>query len=197
MLASSLSSTSAARYWRRPWLVCMDLQREYIVPGRPLYAADAAPVTEVCRRVLAHAREREWRVVHTQQRTSGELFASTGHFGAPIEGLRPRISEPVFLRRGLSAFTNADFAAELRDARGEDVYLIGFSLNHTCLATALAAVDLGLSVTIIGDAMGVAPCGGLSNPRAGEIVSAILAPFVRLAASEEILAERQTAGAVL
>jgi nicotinamidase-related amidase len=197
MLASSLSHRSARYGWRRPWLVCIDLQREYVVPGRPLYAAESAPVTEVCRRVLEHARADGWRVVHTQQRKPGDLFARTGNFGAPIEGLRPLISEPVFLRTGLSAFSNPDFAAEMRDAMGEDVYLIGFSLNHTCLATALAAVDLGLSVTIVEDAMGVAPCQGLGPRRASDIAGAILAPFARLAASDEVMALRETAEAPL
>ncbi|HZZ34976.1 MAG TPA: hypothetical protein VFE03_04565, partial [Caulobacteraceae bacterium] len=72
--------------------MCVDLQREYVVPGRPLYEAGAAPVADACRRMLEHARARRWRIVHTQQRQAQGLFARAGHFGAPIEGLRPLIS---------------------------------------------------------------------------------------------------------
>ena len=39
-------------------------------------------------------------------------------FGAPIEGLRPLISEPVYFRSGLSAFGNPGFATELRGGFG-------------------------------------------------------------------------------
>jgi nicotinamidase-related amidase len=197
MLASPLYRDPAGFSRPRPWLVCMDLQREYVVPGRPLYGAGAAPVADVCRRVLEHARVRRWRVVHTQQRHPDGLFARSSYFGAPIEGLRPLISEPVFMRSGLSAFSNADFAAELRGALGEEVYLIGFSLNHTCLATALAAVDMGLSVTLVADALGVAPCQGVGQLQASDIAGAILAPFVRLAASDELTEAREPVGADL
>jgi nicotinamidase-related amidase len=186
MLVSSIESTRTFFGRARPWLVCVDLQREYVVPGRPLYEASSAPVAQACRRVLEHARTRRWRVIHTQQRHDEGLFARSGYFGAPIEGLRPLISEPVFVRTGLSAFSNPDFAAEMGDALGEDVYLIGFSLNHTCLATAFAAVDMGLSVTVVEDAMGVAPCPGMPSGRASEIAEAILAPFVRFACSDEL-----------
>lgn len=181
----------------RRWLVCIDLQREYVVPGRPLYSKAADGVAKAGSRLLAHARADGWRVVHTQLRHADGLFAPTGLFGAPIEGLRPRISEPVFFRSGLSAFSNPEFAAELRDAMGEEVYLIGFSLNHTCLATAFAAVDAGLSVTVVEDAMGVSPCAGVSEGRTGEIADAILAPFVRFATSDDLIEANEPMGAGL
>lgn len=171
----------------RPRLVCIDLQREYVVPGRPLYDAAAAMVANACRRVLEHARASGWRIIHTQRRTVSDASSESRHFGSPIEGLRPLVSEPVFVRRGLSAFSNPAFAEEMRDAQGEDVFLIGFSLNHTCLATALAAVDLGLSVTVVDDAMGVAPCAGIQTGRAGEIAEAILTPFVQFTSSGDVI----------
>ena len=109
------------------------------------------------------------------------------HFGSPIEGLRPLVSEPVFVRRGLSAFSNPGFTEEMRRALGEEVYLIGFSFNNTCLATAFAAFDMGLSLTVVDDAMGVSPCADLSTARAGEFAVAILKPFVRFASSREVI----------
>jgi nicotinamidase-related amidase len=169
-----------------PWLVCVDLQREYVVPGRPLYADGSNGVAGACGRVLGHARASGWRVVHTQLRRPEGLFTRAGYFGAPIDGLRPLITEPVFVRTGLSAFSNSDFADEMRDALGEDVYLIGFSINHTCLATALSAVDTGLSITLVEDAIGAAPCAGVDAGKAGDIARAILGPFVRFSTCDEV-----------
>jgi hypothetical protein len=75
-------------------------------------------------------------------------------FAAPIEELRPLISEPVYFRRGLSAFANPGFADELSAAEGEEVFLVGFSLPDSCLATALAGHDHGVAFTLIEDAVG-------------------------------------------
>jgi nicotinamidase-related amidase len=106
-----------------------------------------------------------------------------GLFGAPIEGLRPRITEPVFMRNGLSAFSEPAFDAQIRQAGGDDVFLIGFSLADTYLATALSAVDAGLSLILVEDAVGVS---GGAPPPAPEIARALLGPLVRTVSSGDI-----------
>jgi nicotinamidase-related amidase len=161
-----------------PWLVCLDLQREYVVPGRPRYDAANAEVVAACAQVLQMARRRKWRVVHSQVRGESPALSAREMFGAPIEGLRPLITEPVF-----SAFATPAFAEHLRAARGADLYLIGFSLADTCLATALAAVDEGLSPTLIEDAVGAGARGG-----AVEAARAILRPLLRIVPSSRLLA---------
>jgi nicotinamidase-related amidase len=166
----------------RPWLVCLDLQRDYVVPGRPRYAAENAEVAAICARVLGFARDEGWRVVHSQLREGDAAPWPRDLFHAPIEGLRPLISEPVFFRQGLSAFGNAGFAAELRLARGKDVFLIGFSLADTCLATALAGVDAGVSLVLVEDAIGAG-----ATPEAAEAARTVLRPFVRLTPSRRLL----------
>ena len=163
------------------WLICLDLQRDYVVPGRPRYAPANAGVVEACRKVLGHARQAGWRVVHSQVRheTTPMLM-----FGAPIEGLQPLVSESVFFRSGLSAFANPAFASKLGEARGADVYLIGFSLPDTCLATALAARDQGLSLTLIEDAIGTGAAASTA-----EAARAVLRPHARLITSAQLFAD--------
>jgi nicotinamidase-related amidase len=160
----------------------MDLQREYVVPGRPRYAAENAEVAATCGRVLAMAREDGWRIVHSQTHPEAHAAEPLSMFGAPIEGLRPLISEPVFFRRGLSAFANPAFASELRGARGEEVFVVGFSLADTCIATALAGIDEGLSLTLIEDAVGAGPA-----PATADAARTILAPLVRLVSSRQLV----------
>ncbi len=162
-----------------PWLVCLDLQREHVAPGHPRYATENAEAALACRRVLDYARRDGWRIVHCQRQRDGDRRGDL--FAAPIEGLRPLISEPVFFHRGLSAFANAAFASELRDARGEEVFLIGFSLPDTCLATSLAAFDAGLQVTLIADAIGP------GAPAAAESARTVLEPFVRIVSSDGLV----------
>ena len=169
----------------KPWLICLDLQRDYVVPGRPRYSAANADVAATCARVLSLARTEGWRVVHSQFRASVATPWPRELFGAPIEGLRPLISEPVYFRHGLSAFTNPGFAAELRGARGDDVFLIGFSLVDTCLATVLAGVDEEISLTLVEDAI-----GANEELAAADIARTLLKPFVRIASSRRLVARQ-------
>jgi nicotinamidase-related amidase len=182
MYAQSLSRPPARRAGPRRWLICLDLQRDYVIPGRPRYAAANAEVAAACVRVLSLARDEGWRVVHSQFRAEPTSLRPRELFDAPIEGLRPRISEPVFFRCGLSAFANPAFAAELRCARKEEeVFLIGFSLADTCLATALAGVDAGLSLTLLEDAVGAGDAVD-----AADVARTILKPFVRILSSRRL-----------
>jgi nicotinamidase-related amidase len=168
---------------KRPWLVCLDLQRDYVVPGRPRYAAANADVAAVCAEVLGFARDEGWRIVHSQLREDDAAPWPRDLFHAPIEGLRPLISEPVFFRHGLSAFNNPAFAAELGLARGKEVVLIGFSLADTCLATALAGVDAGLSLVLVEDAVGAG-----ATREAADAARTVLRPFVRQTRSRMLMA---------
>jgi len=180
-----LTYPTPRRAQSKPWLICLDLQRDYVVPGRPRYSAANAEVAATCARVLNLARSDGWRVVHSQFRAEATAPWPRELFAAPIEGLRPLISEPVYFRRGLSAFTNPGFAAELRDARGADVFLIGFSLVDTCLATVLAGVDEGISLTLVEDAIGASEALA-----AADIARALLKPFVQIASSRRLAARQ-------
>jgi nicotinamidase-related amidase len=183
MYAQSYATTRVWRARQRRWLICLDLQRDYVIPGRPRYAAANADVAQACAYVLGVARDEGWRVLHSQHRDERAPAFPRGLFDAPIEGLRPLVSEPVFFRSGLSAFADPAFAGELKAARDDEVFLIGFSLADTCLATALAGVDAGLSLTLLEDAVGASD--GLE---AAEVARTILKPFVRIASSRRLTA---------
>jgi nicotinamidase-related amidase len=184
MYLQTLPRSIPRRAARQRWLICLDLQRDHVIPGRPSYAPANADVALACARVLDLARDEGWRIVHSQFRVEPTDLPARARFGAPIEALRPLISEPVFFRGGLSAFANPAFATELARARGGEVFLIGFSLADTCLATALAAVDAGLSLTLLEDAVGASDAVD-----AGDVVRTILRPFVRVLSSRRLEAQ--------
>ena len=107
-------------------LVCLDLQRAR-VSGAP---AAAAQVTGACRRVLEQARARAWPVLHVHRREA------TAEGARPIVGLEPLPTEPIYLRRGPSAFSHPAFARRAQGLGGP-LALIGFSMTDAVLATAL------------------------------------------------------------
>jgi nicotinamidase-related amidase len=184
MQTSTLARTPVWRRSPRRWLICLDLQRDYVVPGRPRYAVENAQVAAACVRVLSYARAAGWRIVHSQLRQDDAASWPRELFSAPIEGLRPLISEPVFFRRGLSAFGDPGFAAELRAARGDEVFLVGFSLADTCLATVLAGVDEGLSLTLLEDAVGAG-----ATPALATAARMVLERFAQVDSSRRLSAQ--------
>lgn len=153
-----------------PWLICLNLNREYVTPGRPLHAAGAAAAATRARACLSHARDTGWPVAHIQSRRS--RLAQDARFFRPIEGLEPLPSEPLFITRRLSALAHAELRARLLTDRPSSVFLVGFALSHEGLATLFDAVDCGLRLRVVEDAVASPALGDRS---AGEIDRALLA----------------------
>ncbi|HEY9233404.1 MAG TPA: isochorismatase family protein, partial [Phenylobacterium sp.] len=96
--------------------------------------------------VLRQARRRRWPILHVHRREAGP------HDGRPIPGLEPLPSEPIYLRPGASAFSHQGFA-HAAQGLAAPLALIGFSLGDSILATTFAALDRGLPVDILTDAV--------------------------------------------
>ena len=111
------------------WLLCLNLNREFVTPGRPR---------------------------HAQSGIAAE----------------PLPSEALFLVRHRSALAHIDLRARLNADRPATLYLAGFALAHEGLATLFDAVDLGLSVRVVADAVASPAIGDRSS---GEIDRAALA----------------------
>jgi len=140
----------------RPWLLCIDLQREFITPNRPLCAANADGVAETCRAVLAGARRANWPVAHIHTHRPGALFGRASAFTRPIHGLEPWTSEPLFFRSGLSIFSSAEVQALARNEPEAEFFVIGFSASGSCLASLFAGFDMGIHLALVEDAIGAA-----------------------------------------
>lgn len=160
-------------------LVCLDLQR-YRGSDK-----GAEQVLTACRRALEEARRRGWPVLHVHARPPG---ADT----RPLPGLEPRPSEPVFLRRGPSAFSSPAFT-QAALATGGPLALIGFALHDTVLATAFGAADRDLATEVVMDAVGTDD--GV-DPRGMAATFQVLAPQGRRIILQDLFqieAERFTA----
>ena len=135
---------------------------------------------EACRLGLAAARRRRWPVLHVHDRALGDA--------RPIEGLEPRPDEPVFQRRGPSAFSNPNFA-RAAVALGGPIALIGFTLEDTVLATTFACADRGLDVEVCLDAIAAGDHGPHAVSRVLLAPLRALAPRVRLVELDRLLTE--------
>ena len=124
-------------------LVCVDLQRT----RRPASARVQACIAN-CRRLLRHARDEDWSIVHSYRRLGDRKPTPP-----PLPGLEPRLSEAVMPRTGISAFSNRSLQWLVEGARDAQLVLAGFCLGPTGLATLFSAHDLGLPTLVVRDAV--------------------------------------------
>ena len=110
----------------------------------------------------------------------------------PIVGLEPLPTEPIYLRRGPSAFSHPAFARRAQGLGGP-LALIGFSMTDAVLATAFAAADLQLPVEVLSDAVAT---GERDDPDLRRALSAPLTslfPLCRLIQADDLLQEEAAA----
>jgi nicotinamidase-related amidase len=160
-------------------LVCFDL-REHIIDVRKGLQLD--PFVINCRRILTHARENGWVVVHVHRREPAPRGPAPS-----VHGLEPLPTEPIFTQSGLSAFSNRAF----RDLAGRylkgEMIIIGCSAASSCLATALAAYDQDMDVVMIEDAVVATPLETQGLEAIGALTQAVDAPFVSFLRTSDLL----------
>ena len=141
-----------------PVLVCLDLQMEFVAPGRPFADPDGEAAAAICADVIARARQAGWSVVHAQLHQGGPLMAGLG-LTQPIPGCEPRPGEVLLRRAGVSAYAHPDLDGIMEGALGAQAYLIGFSAGTSLNATLFDAQDRGHDLTLIKEAVGAADVG--------------------------------------
>lgn len=94
--------------------------------------------------ILTSARRQGWLIAHVYRHDRPPN---------PVADLRPEPDEPVFQCRGPSALSSPALRDLLAMNNVEELILVGRSLVPYCLATAIAAADLGVSVTMVTDAV--------------------------------------------
>ena len=136
-----------------PVLLCLDLQMEFVAPGRPFADPDADAIAALCGDLIREARMAGWSVVHAQLHQGGPLIAGHG-MTEPIKGCEPRPEEVLLRRAGVSAFAHPDLDGVLESGMGSGAYVIGFSAPLSLTATILDADDRGHRLSLVEEAIG-------------------------------------------
>jgi len=133
----------------RAALVVIDAQREYRDGVVPLPGLDAA--ARSLGRLLALARARGVPVIHVLHHgpAGAPLFDSAGPFVAPLAEAQPEPGEAVVIKALPNAFAGTDLAARLAALGRPEIILAGFATHMCVAATARAALDLGIRVTVV------------------------------------------------
>ncbi len=174
-------------------LLLIDIQRDYFPGGRhPLVGSDRA--AEAASNVLADFRARAEPIVHVQHSWDepGAAYLKPGTAGfAHDDRVAPAGDEPVVVKEAPNAFVGTGLEQRLRDG-GIDQLIVAGMMTSMCVdATVRAAVDLGFSVTVVGDA-----CAAPDLEHAGVRIPGEQVHAAFLAALAEGYAEVVDAGSI-
>lgn len=171
-----------------PTLVVIDIQKEYVTPGRPFNLTGIGPSLLNARQLLQHARGGHWSVVHVQHLQEGAVFNRDAPESGFIEGFEPLENEPLIQKSKLSAFTNPDFEAALEAAGSTEVFVIGYGSTMCCLATIVDAALYGRKLTFVHDASWArAPGASFDEAETHRHATAILGIHGKLATVENVI----------
>lgn len=154
-------------------LLCIDLQVD------PASGFDPEPRTIFgARQLLAMGRRLGWSIAHTRRRT--DVALNHTYSEAMLAGLRPLMTERVYLRNGRSVTESAGLCALLDSWRGESVYVAAFD-TVALLSCLVAAYDAGPHLVLVEDALG--PATGFAGKPSREAFRAVQAQLASGATS--------------
>ncbi len=133
-------------------LVLIDIQREYVTPGRPFFMDLIGPSLENASLLLEHARASRWQIIHVRHEQDGPLFARGSAFVEFIEGFEPLPGEGVVVKSQISPFSEPGFEAAIKAGGPRPVYVAGYGSPIDCLATMIGAPLFGRRFTFVHDA---------------------------------------------
>lgn len=150
-----------------PVLLCLDLQQEFVAPGRPWSDPDGEDVALICAQVIEAARTAGWSLVHVQLHQGAPMIAGHG-LTQPIPGCEPRPGEVLLRRAGVSAYAHPDLDGILEGGDAASAFVIGFSAPMSMTATLFDAADRIHTLSLIEEAVGAADVGewGAEHTRA-------------------------------
>ena len=114
-----------------PTLIVIDIQKEYITPGRPFYLKGIEASLVNAKKVLELARCKKWDVVHVQHFrdvVDAPIFNRNAlEFSGFVSGFEPKPGEQYFEKNIFSCYANPEFSAFVEARKAEPIYLIGYA----------------------------------------------------------------------
>ena len=170
-----------------PLFIFVDLQREFLMEGRPLQIIGVQSALENCRRLLALARARRFPIAHLKlthalfnETTGGELW---------IDEFRPHGSEMVFAHAKPSCYSNSDFKRMMDNGGGAAAVLCGLAGSASCLATLIDAHSLGHRMQFAFDASSSNAMGADDEVVVHQATVCIAAQFAELLPTQRIISD--------
>lgn len=172
-----------------PVLVIVDAQKEYVTENRPFYLASIQPSLDNIKRLLAHAREKGWKVVHMRHQQNSDYFSWGSPWSEFIDGLEPEAGERSLEKSNFSCFSNREFQALADKWRHEDIIVAGYSAGMCCLSTMIDAHHRGHEFIFAADATRARGSERFDEGDMTDHIVDLMAAFGRVATTDEIIAQ--------
>lgn len=173
-----------------PVLVLVDVQKEYVSPGRPFFLESIGQSLENLRKLLAHARQKDWRIIHLRHEQNGDNFAYGSEFAEPIAGFEAEPGEYDLVKSNFSCFSNREFQSLMDKWRHEDIIMAGYSASMCCLSTMIDAHHRGHEFTFVRDATCARRTARFGEQDIKERVVDLMSAFGTVATTAEVLARQ-------
>lgn len=184
-----------------PALLIIDMQNDFVLPGRPVTVACAQATVPNIRRLLDAFRARSWPVLHITRayRADGsdvELFRREAFLRGPkfllpgtpgaeiVEELKPLPGEQVLVKPRFSAFMGTPLDLLLRRLGVQELVVSGTQYPNCIRATVLDAACLDYAVTLVTDA-----CSAQTEAVAQANIADLAGIGVRCLSTREFLAK--------
>jgi nicotinamidase-related amidase len=139
---------------RSQLLLCMNLQKEHLAPGRRHMMAGTDDSLTACAAIMEGWRARQWPVVHLKRIARAAWFNPASAMTDWLDAYRPKPGEIVFEHPLPSAYSSARFAAYMAEIGcATRVVVIGFSLDESILATVIDGFHRGHNLRVTGEAV--------------------------------------------
>jgi hypothetical protein len=162
----------------KPTLVLLDCQLENV---ENFPAEIVGPVIEKIHRLL---------VIHSQFKPSRDFHYAAHSSGSPILKLKPLAREPVFIRTGMSAYSDPDFARLISPEIVGPTLLVGFSAPFSILATVFDAAAFGHPLAVVPEAVGCPHLGSRSSASVGDVAFDLVDHLTSTVSWTDVLEDR-------
>ena len=133
-------------------LVVIDIQREYISPGRSFNIQGISPSLQNAYDILQFARQASWPIVHVQHLQNGDLFGRDSATADFIDGFVPLESEALAVKSNYSSFSSPEFQRFAQDYSDHELVVIGYGTTMCCLSTIVDGYHRGYRFALVKDA---------------------------------------------
>ena len=183
-------------------LLLIDVQKEYILEGRPLFISDAPKVIDRLAKALALWHRHGWPVVHIhhEEAADAKLFAKGSTAQQPHRALVILPADGKIVKSRPGAFFGTDLERWLREKAVDAVLIGGFMTHMCCDSTAREADARGFKVYFPTDGTSAPPLpdrgfGIVSPAQLKAQVLTVMHSFAIVAPLAELLPADDGAGA--
>jgi ureidoacrylate peracid hydrolase len=172
-------------------LVVIDIQREYITPGRKFQIQGIGPSLVNAYSMLRFARNQRWPIVHVQHLQDGDIFNKNSHTSDFIDSFVPTVNEAIAVKGNYSSFSSPEFVKFTAEHADYEFLVIGYGTTMCCLSTIVDGYHRGYRFALVEDACAARASGKFTEASMHEHAVNILEPFARKTRTEDEITVNQ------